>query len=116
MKALFKLVVLLLVIAVAVPIAQYRTVKPCTMLRKELVWRTERQLRDAGQQAREGLDSANVELSEDTEALVGDIAGVVSDVAVGVAEGVATARVRRMSSGQCLRELVRVKLGLGGEE
>jgi len=51
-------------------------------------------------------------LSEDTEALVGDIAGAVGDVAVGVADGVAAAKVRRMSSGQCLQELVRVKLGL----
>jgi len=112
MRALFKLGILLLVIVVAVPIAQYRTVKPCTMLRKELVWRTERQLREAGDQVRESLDSANVELSEDTEALVGDIAGAVGDFAVGVTEGVAAAKVRRMSSGQCLQELARVKLGL----
>jgi len=56
MKALFKLVVLLLVIVAAVPVAQYRSVKPCTMLRKELVWRTERRLRETGDQVRESLD------------------------------------------------------------
>ena len=108
-KTLIKLVVLVLIVAIAVPVVQYRTVKPCTMLKKEMVRQAEEGVRQAGDQAREELETADIELGEETEAIAEDIAGAVGDLAVAISSSAAEAKVRRMSPGQCLKELWRMK-------
>ena len=109
MKMLIKLVLLVIIVAVAVPVLQYRTVSPCTMLKKEMVRQAEEGVRQAGEQVREGLDSANIEVGEETERIAEDVAGAVGDLAVAITAGAAEAKVRRMSAGQCLKELWRMK-------
>ncbi len=116
MKFFFKLVVLAVVVAIAVPIAQYRTVSPCTMLKKELVRQSEEAVREAGEQVEAEIAAADIELDEDARDAAEDVAEVVGDLVVGVSEGVAAAKVRRMSKGQCLEELTRIKLGLEPSE
>jgi hypothetical protein len=109
MKTLIKLALLLVVVAIAVPVVQYRTLSPCTMLKKEMVRQAEEGVRQAGEQVRGELDAADVELGEETEAVAEDIAGAVGDLAVAISAGAAEAKVRQMSSGQCLKELWRIK-------
>jgi len=116
MKFLFKLALLAVVIAIAVPIAQYRTLSACTMLKKELVKQSEEAVREAGAQIEAEVADADVELSEETQAAAEDVAEIVGDLVVGVSESVASAKVRRMSSGQCVEELVRIKLGFGSDD
>jgi hypothetical protein len=74
------------------------------MLEKELVRQAEQEIEEVGAMAR---DRAS-EFGDQAEEVVGEIGAVVEDVSKGVAEGVARARVRRMSTGECIAELRRV--------
>ncbi|NIM47750.1 MAG: hypothetical protein GTN62_00175 [Gemmatimonadales bacterium] len=107
MKKLAKLLVLVLVVLAAVPVAQYRTVKPCSMLKKELVKQAREEIEKASSQAREAVG----QFGEEAERVAGEVGAVVEDVTAGVAAGVAEARVERMSVGECVQELWREKFG-----
>lgn len=100
-KRLFKIVLLVLAALVAVPLTRYRTLHPCGMLERELVADIERE----AQRAREGVERAAGEHSDEAGDLARDIGGVVEGAAVGVATGAVRARVRRMSAWECTQEL-----------
>lgn len=104
LRALGKLLLALLALLVLVPLLRYRTLHPCGMLEKELMRQVEREIEETGAMAR---DRAS-EFGDQAEEVMEDVAPVVEDVATGVAQGVARARVRRMSTGQCVAELARV--------
>ncbi len=74
MKFLFKLVVLAVVIAVAVPVVQHRAVSPCTMLKQEIVRQSEEAVREAGAQMEAETAAADVELDEETREAAEDVA------------------------------------------
>lgn len=107
MKFIAKALVIILVVVVSVPLITYRTVSPCGMLKKELKWRTEHQVEAVGEVAQDRA----ADYGEDAQQFAEDMSEIVEDVAEGVAAGVATARVQRMSTGQCVSELWRIKTG-----
>jgi uncharacterized protein YjbJ (UPF0337 family) len=107
MKFLLKTVRLVGVILIAVPIVAYRAVKPCTMLKKELVERVERRTKEARAEVREAAG----DLGENAGRMADDIAETVEGMAVGFATGLAEAKVERMSTRECVSELIDLKLG-----
>ncbi|KPJ99193.1 MAG: hypothetical protein AMS20_15835 [Gemmatimonas sp. SG8_28] len=107
LKGLAKLAALVAIVVIAYPFVHYRTASPCGMLEKELVWQMEDRIEQAAEEARVqleafGADSLNV--SDDVEA-------ALEGVAAGIAAGAARAKVGRMSTTQCARELWRVTIG-----
>jgi hypothetical protein len=110
MKTFFKFGALAVVILIAIPIAQYKTVSPCQMLKKELVAQAEKSAAEATDALQEEVGAYGEGAAEIAEG----VASVVENVAVGVASGVAAAKVERMSMGECVSELWRIKVK--GEE
>jgi hypothetical protein len=106
MKTVARILAVIVLVAVILPIARYRTVDPCQMLKKEMVAQVERKIAAA----RDTVRAAAGGLGEDAQRATDDIAGAVQNVAVGVASGVAAAKVDRMSKPACMSELVRTKL------
>lgn len=94
----------------AIPVIHYRTFSPCEMLQLELVDRVRQDVAKARADAQDEVRKHGA-TAESVAVAVGD---VVSAVSVGVAAGAAELRVQRMSSGQCARELWRIKV-LGKE-
>ena len=69
MKTLAKIVVAVLVIAIAVPVVKYRTVRPCSMLEKERIERIRDSIESAGEDAQEAV----AEHSERAERILEDV-------------------------------------------
>jgi len=107
MKLLAKLVVLALAIAVLLPVARYRTAAPCTMLEKELVDRARSKAESAVRQGREAAS----EYGDRAERIAERVGEMVENVTEEVAAGVAELRVEEMSTGECVKELWRIKTG-----
>lgn len=107
MKTFLKVALAVVVVAVAVPIVTYRTVRPCEMLRKELVARAERKLEAARDSVREAAGA----LGEDAEEAADAVASTIQHLTGGVVAGAAAAKVERMSASECVGELVRTRLG-----
>lgn len=106
MKAALKIALVVVLVAVAIPVAKYRTVRPCGMLEKELVRRTERAL----QAARDSVREATTPLGDGAREAAAAVASTVGHLAVGLAAGAAAAKVERMSARECGAELVRLTL------
>jgi hypothetical protein len=100
-KTIFKTLLLILVVAVAIPLARYHTVRPCGILEKELVRRIEEGAHDAREQAEDAAAAYGTEARD----LARDVGDIVEGGAVGVAVAATRARVRRMSEFSCAREL-----------
>jgi len=107
MKTVAKLVVLSLVVLLAIPLLQYKTVAPCSMLEQELVKRAQQQAESAIEEGREAVSR----YGEQAQRLAEQVGAIVENVAEDVAAGVAEMRVEQLSTRQCLRELSRIKLG-----
>jgi ABC-type tungstate transport system substrate-binding protein len=95
----------------AIPVVHYRTLRPCEMLRHELVDQVRQQVAAARHDAQQSVREQAGAVAESLASTVGD---VVSAVSVGVAAGAAEMRVQHMSTGQCASELWRIKV-LGEE-
>jgi hypothetical protein len=104
LRALARVLLFILALLVLVPLIRYRTLSPCGMLEKELIRQAEQEIDEVGVMAR---DRAS-EFGDQAEEVVGDVGQVVEDVAGGVAHGLVRARVRRMSTRECVAELTRV--------
>lgn len=107
MKKLSLVVVSAAVIVLGIPVVQYRTFSPCTMLKQELVGRARAQAEALREEGRARAE----EFGEDVGRLADEIGKVVEDAAATVTAGMAEARVDEMSTGQCVRELWNLKLG-----
>ena len=107
MKFLLKAFAVILVIAISAPLLTYRTVSPCSMLKKELALRAERQVDEVAEQVRESAR----DYGEEAQQVVDDVSEVAEPVADGLAAGIAAARVQRMSTRECVSELWRIKTG-----
>jgi hypothetical protein len=107
MKTLAKFTVLALVVLLAIPPLQYKTVSPCRMLEKELVKRTQQEAESAVEEGQEAVSK----YGEQAQRLAEQVGAIVENVAEDIAVGVAEMRVEQLSTGQCLRELSRMKLG-----
>jgi hypothetical protein len=107
MKFLLKALAVVLVIVVSVPLLTYRTVSPCSMLEKELAVRAERQMEAVTEEVRESVE----DYGEEARQVVDDVSEIAEPVAEGLAAGIAAARVQRMSTGECVSELWRIKTG-----
>jgi hypothetical protein len=107
LKGTLKLAALVTVVLVAYPVFHYRAVSPCEMLRKELMWQLEDRVAAAAASAAAAISSFGIESAEIDD----DIEGALEGMAAGIAAGVAEAKVRRMSSGACARELWSITIG-----
>jgi hypothetical protein len=107
LKATVKVTVLIALVVIAYPFVHYRTASPCGMLEKELVWQMEDRIERAAEEARvqlEAVGADSLDVSDDVEA-------ALEGVAAGIAAGAARAKVGRMSTTQCARELWRITIG-----
>jgi hypothetical protein len=105
MKTLVRLGAVLVLAAVAVPLVRYRSVDPCRMLEKELVTRVER---EAGA-TRDSVRAVAGRLGRSDAAHATDrVAATVQNVTVGVAAGLARAKVENMSRRECVVEMWRL--------
>lgn len=107
MKTALKVGLALVLVAAAIPLVTYRTVRPCEMLRQELVRQAERKLAAA----RDSVREASGALGEDAQEAVDAVASTVQHLTAGVVAGAAAAKVERMSTAECAAELVRARLG-----
>jgi len=107
MKFALKAFAVVLVIVISVPLLTYRTVSPCSMLKKELALRAEQQMEALAEEVRENVE----DLGEQARQVVDDVSEIAEPVAEGLAAGIAAARVQRMSTGECASELWRIKTG-----
>jgi len=109
-KLVLKFGALALIVVLGYPVIHYRAVTPCGMYRKELTWHMERQMQQAAEIARDQAAQAGA----DGERAAAEVQAALEGVAAGVTAGVVEAKVRRMSTGECVGELWRVKV-LGRE-
>jgi hypothetical protein len=107
MKTLAKLVVIVFVLVIALPIVRYRTASPCGMLKKELVDQAKSKAESAVEQGREAAS----EYGDRAERIAAQVGEMVENVTEEVAAGVAELRVEDMSTGECVKELWRIKAG-----
>ena len=77
------------------------------MVKQEMVNRIRARTESLSERGREKAG----EFGEDIGRLAEEIGNAVEDAAVGVAAGVAEARVERMSVGECVKELWTLKVG-----
>ena len=105
MKTLAKIVLLALVVIIAFPLFKYRTVKPCTMLKKERIERIREGIESAGDDAREAV----AEHSERAERILDDVSEALEGMADGLAERVAELEVEEMSTRECVVELWKLR-------
>jgi len=101
LKTLVKLALLVVVVMIALPFFKYRTVKPCSMLKKERI----EQLREGIEAAGEDAQEAVSEHSERAEQILGDVSEALEGLAEGLAERVADLEVDEMSTRECVVEL-----------
>ena len=101
MKTLVKLALLVVIVMIALPMFKYRTVKPCSMLKKERI----EQLREGIETAGEDAQEAVAEHSERAEQILGDVSEALEGLAEGLAERVADLEVDEMSTRECVAEL-----------
>jgi hypothetical protein len=106
-KLVLKIGALVLVVLLGYPMLHYRAVTPCGMYKRELTWHMERQMEQASTIASERLQQLGGDSAEQTAA---EVESAIEDVAAGIAVGVVEAKVRRMSAGQCVSELWRIKV------
>ncbi len=104
MKKLILGATVILLMVAAVPLVRYRSLDPCTMLRRELVNRAEREVRAA----QDSVRAATGGLGDETRRAADDVASAVGHLVVGVASGAAAAKVERMSTRECVAEMWRV--------
>jgi hypothetical protein len=107
MKTLSKFILLALVLVIALPILAYRTGSPCEMLKKEWVERAQEKAEEVVEQGREAAS----DYGEQIERIAEQVGEIVENVTEDIAEGVAEMRVEEMSTGQCVKELLRIKTG-----
>ena len=105
MKTLAKLALLIVVVMIALPLVKYRTIKPCTMLKKERVERIQDGIESASEQARDAV----AEHGERAERIVDDVSEALGGLADGLAERVAELEVDDMSTRQCVAELWKLR-------
>ena len=105
MKTLVKLVLLVVVVMIALPFFKYRTVKPCSMLKKERF----EQLREGIEAVGENAQDAVSEHSERAERILGDVSETLDGLAEGLADRVAELEVEEMSTRQCVAELWKLR-------
>ena len=107
MKTLVKIVLAVVVIAIAVPLIKYRTVRPCSMLKQERIER----IRDGIESAGEDAQDAVAEHSERAERILEDVGEALDGLADGLAEHVAELEVEDMSTRECVAELWKMRRG-----
>lgn len=102
-----KLAALVAIVLLAYPVVHYRTASPCGMLEKELVWQMEDRIEQAAEEAQAQLEAVGA----DSLGISAGVGAALEGVAAGIATGAARAKVSRMSTGQCARELWRITIG-----
>jgi F0F1-type ATP synthase membrane subunit b/b' len=105
LKTLVKLVLLVVVVMIALPLFRYRTIRPCSALKKERIERIQEGIESAGEEAREAVS----EHSERAERIVDDVSEALEGLADGLAERVAELEVDEMSTRECLAELWKLR-------
>ena len=105
MKTLFKLVLLVVVIVIAWPFIKYRTINPCSMLKKERLEQVQEQIEDASESVQEAAE----EHSEQASELLGEVGEALEGLAEGIVERAVEMEVDELSTRQCIAELFKGK-------
>ncbi len=105
MKKLGALAALAVLVILAIPVAQYGTLSPCGMVKREIVNQARATAESASARGREMVEG----LGEEVGRLAEGIGDAVEDAAADVAEKLAEARVEQMSTGECVRELWKLR-------
>lgn len=105
MKTLFKLALLVVVVLIAWPFVKYRTVNPCSMLKKERL----EQVQEGIEAAREGVQDAAGEHSEQAEELLGEVGEALEGLYEGIAERAVELEVGELSTRECVAELWKMR-------
>ncbi len=106
MKKLIKLALFVLIVVLAVPVVMYGSVRPCGMLKKELIAQAKDRIEDASDA---GQEQARELGGEEAERIAESVGAVVESTLEGMSEGLVEARVDRMSLRECVSELWRIK-------
>jgi glutamine cyclotransferase len=107
MKKILAMAAVVVVAVAAIPVAKYKTLSPCSMLRQELVNRAKH---DVASMTQKGKEQAG-EYGEDYGRIADGIGAVIENAAAGIAEGLAEERVKEMSLTGCAQEWWRIKFG-----
>lgn len=105
MKTLVKLALFVVIVMIALSVFKYRTVRPCSMLKKQRIERIQEGIESAGEDAQEAVS----EHSERAEQILGDVREALEGMAEGLAERVAELEVDEMSTRQCITELWKMR-------
>ena len=105
MRTLVKLALLVVFVLIALSVFKYRTVRPCSMLKKERIERIQEGIESVGEEAQE----VAAEHSDRAERILDDVSEAVEGVAEGLAERVAKLEVDEMSTRQCIAELWKMR-------
>ena len=105
MKTLVKLALFIVIVMIALSVFKYRTVSPCTALKKERIERIQEGIESVGEDAQE----AAAEHSERAERLLEDVSEALEGMAGGLAERVAELEVDEMSTRECIAELWKMR-------
>jgi hypothetical protein len=95
---------------VAVPVVSYRTVRPCGMLRKELIHDAE----EALEAARDSVRRVTAALDDRARDATDAVAEGVQQATVGMVTVAIDLKIDQMSAGECASELIDNKLGRDG--
>ena len=107
MKKLAKVLAVFVTVAIVLLFAQYRTLGPCGMVKKEWVEYVQEKAESMSEEGRERASA----YGENAARVAEDIGDMVESVAQGVAQNVAESRADEMSMGQCVKEMWRIKTG-----
>ena len=105
LKTIAKLVLPVVAVIIALPLLKYRTIKPCSILKKERI----EQIRDGIETAGEEAQEAVSEHSERAERILEDVGEALEGLADGLAERVAELEVDEMSTRECVAELWKMR-------
>jgi F0F1-type ATP synthase membrane subunit b/b' len=105
LKTFAKLALFVVIVMLALTVFKYRTVSPCSMLKKERIERIHEGIESVREEAQEAAE----EHSERAERILEDVGEALEGMAEGLAERVSKLEVDEMSTRQCIAELWKIR-------
>jgi len=105
LKTFVKLALFVVIVMLALTAFKYRTVSPCSMLKKERIER----IHEGIESVREGAQDAAEGHSERAKRILEDVGEALEGMAEGLAERVSELEVDEMSTRQCVAELWKMR-------
>ena len=105
MKTFVKLTLFVVIVMLALTVFKYRTVSPCSMLKKERIERIHEGIESVREEAQDAAEGH----SERAERILEDVGEALEGMAEGLAERVSELEVDEMSTRQCVAELWKMR-------